>query len=86
MPQIRGLSKPYIIIQIEDILCIISLLTVYPSIMLIGQSIYYSILIHNLATNHLQRIKMQGGGTPIYHYPNYHPQSDFDLLIFALTS
>ena len=49
MPQVSGLSKPGIIIQIEGIedmvYCIMC-----PSITLIGQNIYYSILMQDLAT------------------------------------
>ena len=42
MPQVSDLSKPDIIIQIEDKLCVVSLLMKidYPSIMFIGQSFY----------------------------------------------
>ena len=85
MPQVSGLSKPDIIIQIEgieDILCVISLLMMCPSIMLIGQNIYYSILMQDLATfivpvNHLQKIKMQGVALQYnIMYPNLHPRSN----------
>ena len=50
IPQVSGLSKPDIITQIEDMLHIVSLLMMHPSIMLIAWSICYSILMRDKAS------------------------------------
>ena len=83
MPQVSGLSKPDVIIQIEgieDILCVVTLLMKCLSITLSGQNIH-SILMQHLATfivpvNHLQRIKMQLMALQYIMYPNLHPPSN----------
>ena len=75
MPQVSGLSKPDIIIQIEgieDILCVVALLMKCLSITLSGQNIYYPILMQDLATfivpaEPFAKDQNARGGTPIYH-------------------